>query len=117
MSSPVCTSSGDTSLSQNPRYSTRLHPWTANVLGFIGALPCAVEKSIVFLSFLALARELYAGIGVRMMVRSSLLFSYGRQSVTFGAEGTGFDSCYLPKAIINFIKRCYDKEEFDTDHS
>ena len=42
---------------QNPRYSTRLHPWTTNVLGFFGALPCAVEKSIVLLSFLAYSQK------------------------------------------------------------
>ena len=49
-----------------------------------------------------------------MMVRSFLLFLY-----KLGAEGTGFDTCYIPFFIFSlcFIKHCYDKEEFDTDCS
>ena len=50
-----------------------------------------------------------------MNVRSFLLFSYMRLSVTFGAKGTGFNTCYLP--ILCFIKHCYGKEEFDNDRS
>ena len=39
--------------------------------------------------------------------------------MTFGAEGTGFDTCYISffMFLLCFIKRCYDKEEFDTDCS
>ena len=38
------------------------------------------------------------------------------QRVTFGAEGTGFETCYRPFFFLfsySFIKRCYDKGEFD----
>ena len=52
-----------------------------------------------------------------MSVRSFLLSSYVQFCVTFGAEGTGFDTCCLPFFKLCFIRRCYDKEEFDTDCS
>ena len=35
-------------------------------------------------------------------------------SITCGAEGS---VQYLLSPILCFIKHCYDKEEFDTDHS
>ena len=38
-------------------------------------------------------------------------------AVTFRAEGTGFDTCYLPFFLLCFIKLCYGKEEFDIDCS
>ena len=41
-------------------------------------------------------------------VRSFLLFSYVRRNLQ--SQGTGLDTFY-------FIKRRYDKEEFDTDRS
>ena len=38
--------------------------------------------------------------------------------MTFGAKGTGFDTYNLPSFfLLRFIKRRYDKEEFDTDCS
>ena len=45
-----------------------------------------------------------------MNVRSFLLFP-------FGADGTGFDTCYLPFFFLCFVKRCYNMAEFDTDCS
>ena len=51
------------------------------------------------------------------MVRSFLLFLYMQKCVTFGAEGTGFDTCYPSFFKICFIKPGCDKEEFDTDCS
>ena len=39
-------------------------------------------------------------------------------TMTSGAEGTGFDTYNLPYFfLLCFIKRRYDKEEFDTDCS
>ena len=52
---------------------------------------------------------LYAGIGIRMMAsKVILLFSYVRQSVTFGAEGTGFEpplsSCLLWPSFVVILR-------------
>ena len=69
----------------------------------------------VLFSFLSLLAYSQKALCRHWCKNDGKVISIVKKSVTFGAKGTGFSTCYLP--ILCFIKHCYGKEEFDTDRS